>query len=261
MATDTAMGLLQDLATAGQAYKTGDSGARRKLLHLCNELTLELEPPGETFLRINWAEVCRLRFFSPAEPSRLTIQQTVRAIAIRIAIDLDIYKTLSEDEGSPKSSAQLAAPKSADPLLVGMARPAHSQLKHMLLTGPTYFSKSDASLGSNVECSRGRQGSIRAHQVLSRAGQLPNERCRRIRVRTCGSRYDPSLDDMCTDNPTDTTITGTFGGTPQSGLQSETGNTPRTHVIQLRPKPGVFLILRSLNIMLSIPTRVKSSEP
>jgi hypothetical protein len=66
---------------------------------------------------------------------------------------------------------------------------------------------------------------------------------------------------MCTDNPIDTTITGTFGVIPQSGLQNETGNTPRTHATQLRPKPGVFLILRSLNIMLSIPTRVKSSEP
>jgi hypothetical protein len=73
MATDAAMGLLQDLTTAGQAYKAGDSGARRKLLHLCNELALELEPPGETFLRTNWAEVCRLRFFDPAESSSLTI--------------------------------------------------------------------------------------------------------------------------------------------------------------------------------------------
>jgi hypothetical protein len=73
MATDAAIGLLQDLTTAGQEYTAGDSGARRKLLHLCNELTLELEPPGETFLRINWAEACRLRFFSPAEPSFLTI--------------------------------------------------------------------------------------------------------------------------------------------------------------------------------------------
>jgi hypothetical protein len=73
MATDTAMGLLQDLATAGQAYKAGDSGTRRKLLHLCNELTLELEPPGETFLRTNWAEVCRLHSFGPAAPSSLTI--------------------------------------------------------------------------------------------------------------------------------------------------------------------------------------------
>jgi hypothetical protein len=185
----------------------------------------------------------------------------VRAIAIRIAIDLDIYKTLSEDGDSPKSSAQLAAPKSADPLLVGTARPAHSQLKHMFLTKPTYFSKSDASLGSNVECSRSRQGSIRAHQILSRAGQLPYERRLRIHVRTCGPYYEPSIDDMCTDSPIDTMITGRFGEILQNGLQSEAGNTPKTHATPLRPKPGVFLILRSLNITLSIPTRVKGSEP
>jgi hypothetical protein len=138
----------------------------------------------------------------------------VRAIAIRIAIDLDIYKTLSEDGGSPKSSVQLAAPKSADPLLVGMARPAHSQLKHTSLIKPTYFSKSDASLGSDVECARSRQGSIRAHQILSRAGQLPYERRLRIHVRTYGCHYGHSLDDVCTDSPIDTTITGTFGVTP-----------------------------------------------
>jgi hypothetical protein len=73
MATDTAMGLLQDLTTAGEAYKAGDSGARRKLLYLCNELTLELEPPGETFLRTNWAEVCRLRIFGTAKSLSLTV--------------------------------------------------------------------------------------------------------------------------------------------------------------------------------------------
>jgi hypothetical protein len=68
------------------------------------------------------------------------------------------------------------------------------------------------------------------------------------------------LDDMCTDSPTDTTITGTFGETLPNGLQSEAGNTPRTHVIQLRPSLGVFLTLLSLNTMHSTQTRVKSSE-
>jgi hypothetical protein len=73
MASDTATGLLHDLAAAGEAYKAGDSGARRKLLHLCNELTHELEPPGETFLRTHWGEVCRLRFLGKAKPSILTV--------------------------------------------------------------------------------------------------------------------------------------------------------------------------------------------
>ena len=57
MSTDATKGLLHDIATAGQAYEAGDLEARRKLLHLCQELTVELEQPGETFLRHNWVEV------------------------------------------------------------------------------------------------------------------------------------------------------------------------------------------------------------
>lgn len=57
MATDAAKALLHDIATAGQAYEAGDVEAKRKLLHLCQELTVELEQPGETFLRHNWVEV------------------------------------------------------------------------------------------------------------------------------------------------------------------------------------------------------------
>lgn len=59
MATDVAKGLLKDIATTGQAYEAGDVEARRRLLHLFQELTVKLEPPGETFLRVNWAEVRR----------------------------------------------------------------------------------------------------------------------------------------------------------------------------------------------------------
>ena len=57
MATATAKSLLHDLNVAGHAYEVGDTDARRKLLDLCQELTAELEQPGETFLRTNWAEV------------------------------------------------------------------------------------------------------------------------------------------------------------------------------------------------------------
>lgn len=45
--------------------------------------------------------------------------QPTRQIALRVALDLDVYNTLSADNGSPKSAAQLAAPKGADPVLVG----------------------------------------------------------------------------------------------------------------------------------------------
>lgn len=57
MATKAAKALLQNIASAGQAYEAGDREAKRKLLHLCQELTVELEQPGETFLRHNWVEV------------------------------------------------------------------------------------------------------------------------------------------------------------------------------------------------------------
>jgi hypothetical protein len=60
MATDAARGLLHDLTTAGQAYEAGDLHAKRQLLDLCQKLTVELEQPGETFLRVNWAEVYHL---------------------------------------------------------------------------------------------------------------------------------------------------------------------------------------------------------
>jgi hypothetical protein len=77
MATDVAKGLLQDIATAGQAYEAGDREARQKLLHLCQELTVELEQPGETFLRHNWVEVrgscdCRSTMFNINELSAYT---------------------------------------------------------------------------------------------------------------------------------------------------------------------------------------------
>lgn len=57
MATDAAKALLRDIATAGQTYEAGDRETRQKLLRLCQELTVELEQPGETFLRHNWVEV------------------------------------------------------------------------------------------------------------------------------------------------------------------------------------------------------------
>lgn len=57
MATEAAKALLHDIATAGHAYEAGDLESKRKLLRLCQELTVELEQPGETFLRHNWVEV------------------------------------------------------------------------------------------------------------------------------------------------------------------------------------------------------------
>ena len=61
MASDTAKTLLKSLTTTGQAYEAGDPDSRLKLLEVCKELTAELESPGETFMRTNWAEV---RYFS-----------------------------------------------------------------------------------------------------------------------------------------------------------------------------------------------------
>lgn len=60
MATNAAKNLLQDLHVAGQQYEAGDQDSRGKILELCKELTAELEQPGETFMRTNWAEIIRL---------------------------------------------------------------------------------------------------------------------------------------------------------------------------------------------------------
>jgi hypothetical protein len=57
MASAAAKSLLRDFTTTGQAYEAGDPDSRLKLLELCKELTAELETPGETFMRTNWAEV------------------------------------------------------------------------------------------------------------------------------------------------------------------------------------------------------------
>jgi hypothetical protein len=57
MAFAAAKTILQSLTTTGQAYEAGDPDSRLKLLELCKELTAELETPGETFMRTNWAEV------------------------------------------------------------------------------------------------------------------------------------------------------------------------------------------------------------
>lgn len=53
---------------AGQQYEAGDQDSRGKILELCKQLTSELEQPGETFMRINWAEVI-LPFSMPFLPT------------------------------------------------------------------------------------------------------------------------------------------------------------------------------------------------
>ena len=81
----------------------------------------------------------------------MTIFQPTRAIALRVALDLDIYKTLSEDEGSPKTSAQLAAAKNADPVLVGMAVPDQRRQRYASLTRLTLHSEDYAPPGGHVK--------------------------------------------------------------------------------------------------------------
>lgn len=62
MASDATKTLLRDFTTAGQAYESGDPDSRLKLLELCKELTVELELPGETFMRTNWGEARAVPF-------------------------------------------------------------------------------------------------------------------------------------------------------------------------------------------------------
>jgi hypothetical protein len=85
MASDTAKSLLRDLTTTGQAYEAGDPDSRLKLVELCKELTAELESPGETFMRTNWAEVS---IFLPAT----------------VAIDRQAHVLLSQHATWPSAS-------------------------------------------------------------------------------------------------------------------------------------------------------------
>jgi len=60
MAAPTAVQMLDELTEQSEALKNGDVDARSKILQLCKTLTVELEQPGETFLRTMWANVSHL---------------------------------------------------------------------------------------------------------------------------------------------------------------------------------------------------------
>ena len=57
MASQSANEMLEELEREGRAFRNGDLDARGKIMALCKNLTVELEQPGETFLRIFWAQV------------------------------------------------------------------------------------------------------------------------------------------------------------------------------------------------------------
>ena len=57
MGSLTANEMLEELEREGKAFRNGDLDARGKIMALCKDLTVELEHPGETFLRTFWAQV------------------------------------------------------------------------------------------------------------------------------------------------------------------------------------------------------------
>ncbi|KAI9751446.1 MAG: hypothetical protein M4579_006056 [Chaenotheca gracillima] len=98
--------VLQTIATEGDAYLQKDEKSRKRLLEAAQSLTLALETPSEAVNRICWAA-----------PTQLSVA--------RVAVDLKIFEKLSEDGGTPKTTAQLATATGADPALIGRV------LKHL----------------------------------------------------------------------------------------------------------------------------------
>jgi hypothetical protein len=46
------------------------------------------------------------------------LYQPTHHTVLRLSLDLQLYETLAKDDGTPKSVAQLAAPRNAEPELV-----------------------------------------------------------------------------------------------------------------------------------------------
>ena len=91
---------------------------RRQLRAMAQWLSITLETSGETQARILYLVYC---FPTPEPRHRLTyrcILQPLETALIRIAVDLDIFETLSEDECATKSFDELVYRTGADPALL-----------------------------------------------------------------------------------------------------------------------------------------------
>ena len=99
--SDNISRLVQSLSNNAGDLRTGDAKARDAMITDAFRLIAALETPHETFLRISW-------------------QYSSHPAILRLASDMKLFENLASDDGSPKSSKQLADALSppADPRLV-----------------------------------------------------------------------------------------------------------------------------------------------
>lgn len=91
--------LIEKVHTNGSNL-SGNEEARRQCLAAARSLCYALETPRESVLRLHYAEISH-------------------QAAIRIGIDLDLFKSLDDGSGKPVHTLELAKRTGADPQLLG----------------------------------------------------------------------------------------------------------------------------------------------
>ncbi|KAI0871813.1 S-adenosyl-L-methionine-dependent methyltransferase [Hypoxylon argillaceum] len=96
---DSVMRALARVAAQGDKFEAAEPGSRESLIEAARDLLAAAESPVESLLWSIWS-------------------LPTRTVAARIAIDLQIFQTATQDGSRPKSIAELAAPTKAAPELV-----------------------------------------------------------------------------------------------------------------------------------------------
>lgn len=109
---NAAIASLNELTTLGEAYKQGTSGSREGLMGAASKLLSQLMLPAESMLFLQWA------------------QPTHQAV-LRLSLDIHLFEALAANDGSPKTSAEIATATKprADPNLVAR------MLRHLAAMG------------------------------------------------------------------------------------------------------------------------------
>ncbi|KAL1847551.1 hypothetical protein Daus18300_013920 [Diaporthe australafricana] len=110
---------IQNLSSTGDGY---DQAQRQALLNSARQLVAALETPEYVVARIGWEE-------------------PTSSAALRILIDLNIFKHLTSGEATPKQASELARLSGADPILVQrlLKRAASSSPLLVEETGPDEY--------------------------------------------------------------------------------------------------------------------------
>jgi hypothetical protein len=95
--------LLQDVQTAiaNHSGPSNDPAAHGQLLQAVNKLTLAVETPTETMIRL--------------------IYQPIQNASVRMAVEMCLHHAIVARDGAPVTAAELGEEVKADPLLIGMA--------------------------------------------------------------------------------------------------------------------------------------------